>query len=431
MNVLSYLMRSRGPVNSARRLGVIGRRFGISQRKMTATLDAYLDITDQFHCSPTLAVTANLLDRYPRPFRRLAERGAELAVHGYVHTDYAQLDLGQQRVHMDKALAAYRKLGIPVQGFRGPYLGWNADSVAVAREAGLSYGSNRSIAWDVVEPDGISAQSWQSYHKGLLLYKAAEPTAVSALPSTVDGGLLDLPVSLPDDEAMVDRLQLTSQQRVAAWLRILNAVYSRGELFTLVLHHERLPICKDALVALLADARQRAPEVWIAPLRDIAAWWRRREHVRLAVEEVATGEYRVTGPNDEDATILVHETVASPNSEPWCGTYRIASAREISVVNGRAPWIGVRYDAPDEMVRFLEGEGYVVKRGDASICALFIDRAAFSDGDKLGLIDLVERSDAPLVRLWRWPRRSRCALSVTGDIDAMSLIDFLRRPLEV
>jgi len=55
----------------------------------------------------------------------------------------------------------------------------------------------------------------------------------------------------------------------------------------------------------------------------------------------------------------------------------------------------------------------------------------FSEDDKLDLVNRIEESDAPLVRLWRWPSGARCALSVTGDVDSMTLIDFLRRPLEV
>jgi hypothetical protein len=57
--------------------------------------------------------------------------------------------------------------------------------------------------------------------------------------------------------------------------------------------------------------------------------------------------------------------------------------------------------------------------------------ASFAESDKRGLIDFIEGSDAPLVRLWRWPNGARCAMSVTGDVDAMTMLDFLRRPLEV
>ena len=55
----------------------------------------------------------------------------------------------------------------------------------------------------------------------------------------------------------------------------------------------------------------------------------------------------------------------------------------------------------------------------------------FGESDKRALIDFIEGSDAPLVRLWRWPNGARCAMSVTGDVDAMTMLDFLRRPLEV
>src|SRR3990170_5200467 len=58
MNLLGYPMESRGPANAIRRLASIGTRFGVSRRGMATALDAYLDVTDEFHCTPTLAVTA-------------------------------------------------------------------------------------------------------------------------------------------------------------------------------------------------------------------------------------------------------------------------------------------------------------------------------------------------------------------------------------
>ena len=430
MNLARYLMQSRGPVNAARRLGVIAQRFGISQDKMGAALDAYLDVTDRFGCTPTLAITANLLDRYPRPFIKLAERGAELAVHGYVHTNYGQLGLEQQAEHMDKALSAYRRLGIPVAGSRGPYLGWNAESIAVAKAAGLSYTSNTPLAWDVTEREDVPAQSWAAYDKGLALYGARKAVTTASLPTGLDGGLLDLPVSLPDDEEMVDRLGLTPGQRKAAWLRILDRVYARGELFTLILHHERLLICRDELEFLLSEARTREPKVWIAPLKEISSWWRRRSGYRLEIKPLDDGLYEVTGPSDDEVTVLVHAAAGASGSRPWFGQYRLGPER-FTVQSGPLPAIGVREDAPEQLVRFLEAEGYVVQRGDKSRCALFLDRTAFCEDDKLAIAEAIENSAAPLVRLWRWPGAARCALAITGDVDAMSLIDFLRRPLEV
>ena len=135
MNLLSYLMKSRGPVNAARRLSVIGRRFGLSSARMEGALQDFSKIGQQYGCTPTLAVTAVLLERYPQVFRRLQDT-VELAVHGYVHTDYSRLDESAQAEHMERALKAFDGLGLSPEGFRCPYLRWNEDSFHVAGQFG-------------------------------------------------------------------------------------------------------------------------------------------------------------------------------------------------------------------------------------------------------------------------------------------------------
>jgi hypothetical protein len=55
----------------------------------------------------------------------------------------------------------------------------------------------------------------------------------------------------------------------------------------------------------------------------------------------------------------------------------------------------------------------------------------FTPADHRTVTQTLEDADYPLVRIGRWPNGARAALSVTSDVDAMTLLDFLRRPLEV
>ena len=114
MNLVTYLMKSRGPVNTMRRLPKIVGRFGVSSSRMERALNDYVEITLKYDCTPTLAVTSVLLERHPEIFRRF--EGAELAVHGYVHTDYKVLDGPTQAEHMEKSLAAFRNVGLSLAG---------------------------------------------------------------------------------------------------------------------------------------------------------------------------------------------------------------------------------------------------------------------------------------------------------------------------
>ena len=432
MNLLSYLMKSRGPVNAARRLSVIGRRFGVSSARMERALQDFSKIGQQYGCTPTLAVTAVLLERYPRVFQCLQET-AELAVHGYVHTDYSRLDEAAQAKHMERALRAFDALSLKPEGFRCPYLRWNEGSFHVAGRFGLTYGSNRALAWDVVRPESVSPRAWAAYEKGLRLYGAGEAVRGLSLPSRMDGALLDIPASLPDDEAMVDRLGLGSGVQAAAiWTRMLEQVHRRGELLTLILHHERVAILRDALEAVLTSARGYQPPVWVAPLRDIARWWSDRLSWRLQVQRREDGSYQVVAPEAPGATVVVRGVDTEPAAVPWFGSYHVVPASSFTIRSPRAPVVLPEKGCSPALAAFLQEEGFAVGEDAAGAEGLRIGGyASFGEGDKRALIDFIEGSDAPLVRLWRWPHGARCAMSVTGDVDAMTVLDFLRRPLEV
>jgi hypothetical protein len=86
-------------------------------------------------------------------------------------------------------------------------------------------------------------------------------------------------------------------------------------------------------------------------------------------------------------------------------------------------------DAPPALAEFLEGEGFVVRNG--SNAAQFGKWTDFRAEDARAVLREIDESNAPMVRLWRWPHGARCAVSLTGDVDSMSLLDFIRRPMEV
>jgi hypothetical protein len=62
--------------------------------------------------------------------------------------------------------------------------------------------------------------------------------------------------------------------------------------------------------------------------------------------------------------------------------------------------------------------------------ALDLDRALPADTPRDAVARFVAERDADLVRVQPWPAGYRCCLSVTGDIDAVTLFDFVRRMKE-
>jgi len=136
-------------------------------------------------------------------------------------------------------------------------------------------------------------------------------------------------------------------------------------------------------------------------------------------------------PEAPGASVVVRGVETEPAAAPWFGPYQLVPASSFTVRSPRAPVLVPDEGSPSALTVFLQEEGFAVAE-DATTDGLRISGyTSFDESDKRALIDYIEGSDAPLVRLWRWPHGARCAMSVTGDVDAMTMVDFLRRPLEV
>jgi hypothetical protein len=191
--------------------------------------------------------------------------------------------------------------------------------------------------------------------------------------------------------------------------------------------------CEKGLRALLGEARALDPPVWIATLGQIAQWWRDRRAFSFEVNRLDDRRWSVRANCSERATILVKSCATDAPTTQWPGAYECVGSRDFTVESPVFPSVGVAPGSSQEAIRFLKTEGYPVEVSDAPAeHSLFLDGLAdFGESDEKRLSEAIEQSDAGLVRFWRWPDGAQSALAVTGDIDSMTLIDFLLRVLEV
>jgi peptidoglycan/xylan/chitin deacetylase (PgdA/CDA1 family) len=432
VNTRPHLSKSRGSKNLLLRIIAILCRFGLTAKKFQGSLERYAAVTRSHGSIPTFAITAVVLRRHPEIIRELSEQGAEFAVHGYIHVDYRAISLKEQTRHFKNAIDVFRGCHVPFNGFRAPFLRINGTTPKVLDNLGFLYDSSHIICWDVLDSTQYSKQAWREYNRLLSFYMPRKAEEYLALPKFINS-FIEIPVSIPDDEAIVDRLGVKDKKEISRiWLDILQRTYTRGELFTVQLHPERISLCENALLDILEQANQLTPPIWVATLREITEWWRDREKFTLEIDLRSDRKYNVKAACSERATLLLKNCKANVPSTEWANGYRTISARNFILESPVRPVIGVSLGSSPAALEFLRTEGFVVEESNQpDHYGLYLnDLAKFEEADEKPLSEKIERLEAPLVRYWRWPDQARSAVSITGDIDSITLADFVLRVFE-
>ena len=392
---------------------------------MVQALDQFSQILQAFQCGATFPATAVAVKRSSKGIEKYAAQGIEFALHGYRHIDLSQLTWEEQVAHLRRARDVFAARGIPVTGFRAPYLRSDENLYIAAGEVGLTYGSNQPILWNVLDGESLSPAAQMAYERAIAFYKPREANEQPSLPC-LRHQLVEIPVSLPDDEMLLDRLGGEANSLVErAWRRILSQTYQRGELFTLQLHPERIAGCADGLSAVLAEARALKPPVWIARLDEIAAWWRARAGASVEVTDAGDGGLHLAVAGPEGTTVLARAVEVDAPTVPWADGYRQVKTTAFTIHAPLRPFIGLSPAASPELADFLQQQGYIVEISQESHhYSYYFEQAEFVAGQERPLLAQIEGTDRPLVRSGRWPDGARSALAITGDIDALTLWDY-------
>ncbi len=421
MKALLVAAQGKGSVQALRRARTIGSRYGLGPERMEQRIDRIFRIVDAADCRATLPVTAVVAARHPAVIARYAAMGMEFPVHGYLHVDHSARSLTAQLAHLRRARRALERHGVPAFGFRAPYLRCPDETLLALAANGFLYDASQAVHWEVgavVPPAG--------YRRGLSFYGAFDAADRPVLP-WIEDDLVRIPYTLPDDEAVVERFGWDSPEAVAAcWLAILDETHRRGELFTVAVHPERIDQCGPALAAVLDAARAATPSVWIARHVDLAMWWRERSRTKIELVPLGDGQARlvVRGP---DGLTLLARGIAHPGAAAPAG-YRAVADDGLVIACARKPFVGVSPTASQPLVDFLRNHGYVVERTTRpSEYTVYRDDEEFTPSSGRQVVAEVERSADALVRIAPWPHGARSALSVTGDIDALTIGDYALR----
>jgi len=401
-------------------------RYGLFRNRAIPRLEEYIRILRKYQIVPTLPIPAGVLDRHSHVIEKYSNDGIEFAIHGYQHTDYSMLSEEELLQHLGNSIALFEKNHVTFSGFKFPYLKFDKKCVDALSRFPIKWDSSHSIYWNVMSYLKVENLNRHNFESMLNQYDYKDSSNHVSLPR-VYCNLLEIPVSLPDDD-LLERLGVEGNGLAKEiWGGILAQTYLRGELFSLQLHPERIFLFREALVSTIEASRQLSPKVWIATMGDIYEWWDEKKKFSVNLNDKGNGEYEVEAKCSPKATVLA-KLDGSENSKFYHG-FDIVKEHRFSIKSERRPVIGIPETSPAELREFLKNEGFVYELSDnKEQYSLYLDNfREFSEKDELKALEFINKGDSPLIRFWRWPSGYKSALAIIGDIDALTSMDFFLR----
>lgn len=381
--------RSRAGLGRLGRALSVLRNYGFSSHRMEESMDSFRRFLRDNGCPATFTCPSTLLHRSQELVDFLRE--FNVAIHGKEHIDYRNAMTERIESDLHKAISDFESVGLKPRGFRAPYLRWNKELVRAVAGSGLKYDSSTSIFWDVGR---IDLGSRAEVANVLDFYSSKYEENTPSLPR-MEEGIVRLPVSLPDDEILIERLAMAHPKDLfACWLEMLDKSYRRSELLVMQIHPERFSLCEEALGLLLKEVRKR--NIWTSTLEEIASWWIERSRAEVIVDE--DGRVHCDGP---------HDLVVGVQNETRTQDERVSAEHLVRI-------------SPDHPLHERARElGFVVTRNPL---AFPIDRDLSQERE---LIEAARSNN--LLHKGFWPHGHQSAFCLTGDIDALSVGDFFRR----
>ena len=432
IDFITHILETKGFVHSIERSAQVFYRYSFGRKRFSEMMNSLEHSLGTGDIRVTFCITASLLDSHLPFLEMFKGLGHEFAAHGFFHTNMKKKSLDEQHKILSMSYSAFEKLKMQVYGFRCPYLSYNENTLTALKESPFMWTSNRVVFWDGF--NAADARTKEHIRKLGLLYSTTSSEMCISVPARI-GRLIDIPITAPDDEMLLERCRIKDKDEIARiWKGIFSRIYSRGELFHLLFHPERFRQIEEPLRETLREARRQPSQVWFPTLNELTVWWERRAGARWEVQE-KNGDLaiRFTGP--QEATLLMKSSSGGGKDGHICGLYGAAPTRHsgqwriIETDDGWKHVVELSRRCSPEVESFLKEEGFITARVDyPHRNALYIDGFEnFSDREKRMLLEVVDNSNFPLLRLWRWPHGAQSAFSISSDVDSIDLPDFFRR----
>lgn len=135
-----------------------------------------------------------------------------------------------------------------------------------------------------------------------------------------------------------------------------------------------------------------------------------------------------------------HLTADGAAMGEWMGEERSVTEHAFTAHAATCPCIALSPQTSSEVEDFLSEQGYPVLRAEPAAAprhSLYLDMPGGLGktrqeqiAQRSALVAEIEALDKPLLRFGVWPDGARAALSITGDIDSITIQDFFLRIVE-
>lgn len=101
-----------------------------------------LELLDKYKIKSTFFIPGHTIDTYPELCKEIADRGHEIAHHGYVHEDPTELSYEEEEAIMVKGLETLKKIGVEPVGYRSPGFDYSPNTIEILEKYGFKYDSS-------------------------------------------------------------------------------------------------------------------------------------------------------------------------------------------------------------------------------------------------------------------------------------------------
>jgi peptidoglycan/xylan/chitin deacetylase (PgdA/CDA1 family) len=242
-------------------------RYGLSDRRMAKTLSQISDDSKNHDMGITMPVSGEILTEKRVDFlKSLLNDRFEIAVHGFHHEDFSIHSAERLMKDISKAKKVFEEYGFHLTGYRAPYLKSRKGLLPLLAESGFSYSSSGSVImdWTLAKNRNLLAEADK------IASDIYELKRVNKADFDRPYGLMDIPVSLPDDEILIDRMGIHDDDLLGSILEdVIRASLASLSFAVIQIHPERYLQMRKALLSVV-DKLLSEGEVSFVTLRDLS-----------------------------------------------------------------------------------------------------------------------------------------------------------------